>query len=113
MNEKRLHAVPGAGTPITEADLHAYADGQLPPTRRAEVEAFLASHPQDQARVDEWRDQRRLLHAMLDPVLDEPLPLRTGDRRARTHCGRLCPARRHRPRGLRARHGPARGSRRR
>jgi len=76
MNEKRLHAVPGAGTPITEADLHAYADGQLPPTRHAEVEAFLASHPQDQARVDEWREQRRLLHALLDPVLDEPLPLR-------------------------------------
>ncbi|WP_416359531.1 anti-sigma factor family protein, partial [Achromobacter insolitus] len=68
MNEKRLHAVPGTGTPITEADLHAYADGQLPPARRAEVETFLAAHPQDQGRVDEWREQRRLLHAMLDPV---------------------------------------------
>ncbi len=28
MNEKHLHAVPGAGTPITEADLHAHADGK-------------------------------------------------------------------------------------
>jgi len=76
MNDKRLHPVPGAGTPITEADLHAYADGQLPAARHAEVEAFLAAHPQDQARVRDWKEQRRALHALLDPVLDEPLPLR-------------------------------------
>ena len=49
MNDKRLHPVPSAGNPITEADLHAYADGQLPPGRHAEVDAFLASHPQDLA----------------------------------------------------------------
>ncbi|PND32641.1 hypothetical protein A6B37_10360 [Achromobacter sp. HZ01] len=76
MNDKRLHPVPGPGAPITEADLHAYADGQLPPARHAEVEAFLGAHPHDQARVDDWKAQRRALHALLDPVLDEPLPLR-------------------------------------
>ncbi|MGV2904943.1 anti-sigma factor family protein, partial [Achromobacter sp. AGC25] len=76
MNDKHLHPIPGAGSPITEADLHAYADGQLPPARHADVGAFLAAHPQDQTRVDDWQAQRRALHALLDPVLDEPLPLR-------------------------------------
>ncbi|EHK63524.1 anti-sigma factor family protein [Achromobacter arsenitoxydans] len=76
MNDKHLHPVPIAGTPITEADLHGYADGQLPAARHAEVAAFLAAHPHDQTRVDDWKEQRRALHALLDPVLDEPLPLR-------------------------------------
>lgn len=76
MNDKRLNAVAAVGTPITEADLHGYADGQLPAARHAEVAAFLAAHPEDQARVDDWMEQRRALHALLDPVLDEPLPLR-------------------------------------
>jgi anti-sigma factor RsiW len=76
MNDKHLHPIPTTGSPITEADLHAYADGQLPPARHAEVDAFLAAHPQDQTRVNDWQAQRRALHALLDPVLDEPLPLR-------------------------------------
>ena len=76
MNDKRLHALPSMGSPIAEADLHAYADGQLAAARRAEVEAFLAAHPQDRARVDAWQAQRQALRALLDPVLDEPLPLR-------------------------------------
>ena len=36
--------------PITEADLHAYADGRLAPARRAEVDAYLAARPDDAAR---------------------------------------------------------------
>ena len=76
MNDKRLHALPSMGSPIAEADLHAYADGQLAAARRAEVETFLAAHPQDRARVDAWQAQRQALRSLLDPVLDEPLPLR-------------------------------------
>lgn len=63
MNDKRLHAIPTAGNPITEADLHAYADGQLPPGRHAEVDAFLAAHPQDLARVHAWQAQRGAMDA--------------------------------------------------
>lgn len=37
--------------PITEADLHAFADGQLPEARRVEVEDYLARHPEIAARV--------------------------------------------------------------
>ncbi|EJC80158.1 putative transmembrane transcriptional regulator (anti-sigma factor) [Rhizobium leguminosarum bv. trifolii WSM2297] len=42
---------------VTEADLHAYADGQLPETARARVEAFLADNPDEAAMVAEWQAQ--------------------------------------------------------
>ncbi|GAA4324233.1 anti-sigma factor [Pigmentiphaga soli] len=64
------------GAPIAEADLHAYADRELPPARRAEVEAYLASHPDARRRIEAWQAQKRVLREWLDPVLDDPLPLR-------------------------------------
>lgn len=60
---------------ISEDDLHAYADGLLEAGRRAEVEAWLAAHPEDAARVHAWAAQNRALHAAFDEVLNEPLPL--------------------------------------
>jgi len=42
---------------VTEADLHAYADGQLPETARARIEAFLADNPGEAAMVAEWQAQ--------------------------------------------------------
>jgi len=72
---------------ITEQDLHAYADGALTQARRLEVEAWLAAHPLDAARVNAWLLQNQALHASFDPVLNEPLPLSlfraTGRRPAR------------------------------
>ena len=52
--------------PITEADLLAYVDDQLDPTRRIEVEEHLARDPQAAARIMadlKDRDALRLLHA--------------------------------------------------
>jgi len=73
-------SAPKAGStgvpPIAEADLHAYADGQLAAPRRDEVERYLATHAEERRRVDDWRRQNEALHALLDPVLGEPLPLR-------------------------------------
>lgn len=60
---------------IIEDDLHAYADGLLEAARRAEVEAWLAAHPEDAARVQAWARQNRALHEAFDEVLNEPLPL--------------------------------------
>ncbi len=60
---------------ITEDDLHAYADGLLEPGRRLEVEAWLAGHPEDAARVRAWAEQNRLLHEAFDAALNEPVPL--------------------------------------
>ncbi|CAG9182721.1 anti-sigma factor [Cupriavidus respiraculi] len=61
--------------PIPDEDeLHAYADGRLASARRAEVDAYLAAHPQAAARVASWQRQARELHAALDGVLNEPVP---------------------------------------
>ncbi len=59
--------------PVTEAELHAYVDGALSSPRAAEVEAHLAEHPEDAARVAAYRGQAAALHREFDPVLDEPL----------------------------------------
>ena len=62
--------------PITEADLHAFVDGQLTPERQQEIAAYLASRPDEAQRVDSYRAQKRELRALFDPVLDEALPAR-------------------------------------
>lgn len=60
--------------PVDEADLHAYVDRQLEEGAGADVEAWLAGNPDDLAKVEAWRLQRRELHARFDGVLAEPLP---------------------------------------
>ncbi|MBV7484019.1 anti-sigma factor [Bordetella sp. BOR01] len=75
MNDKTLHAAPGPGAPVTEADLHAYVDRQLPDERAAEIAAFLEQHSEARQRVLAWREQNRRLREWLAPVADEPLPL--------------------------------------
>lgn len=65
-----------SAAPITEADLHAYYDGQLPAGRRSEVESYLASQPEDAERLNSYRQHDETLRALYDPVIDEPLPTR-------------------------------------
>lgn len=80
--------------PIEDEDLHAFVDGQLDPERRTEVQAFLAENPKAAERVEDYRGQAAMLHALFDPVLEEPptaaiealtagLAVRLGDRRVR------------------------------
>ncbi|MDN2702481.1 anti-sigma factor [Janthinobacterium sp. SUN100] len=59
---------------ISEAQLHALADGVLPEEQRAAIDAHLRAHPEDAARVNAWREQNRQLRALFDPVLDEAVP---------------------------------------
>lgn len=59
---------------IAESDLQAYADERLPAERRSEVEAWLASHPDDAERVADYRRLHHELRAAFHPVLDEPVP---------------------------------------
>lgn len=65
-----------AGTPINDDDLHGLADGTLPEARIAEVEEHLAATPADAARVAFYRRLNNDLHALFDPVLNEPVPAR-------------------------------------
>ncbi len=60
--------------PITDADLHAYADERLAAGRRAEVEAWLAAHPEDAERVASYRRLAEELRSFYEPVLAEPVP---------------------------------------
>ncbi len=62
--------------PVTEDELHAYVDNELPAERREAVEAWLAAHPDDAERVTSWRAMSDALHAKYDAVMDEPVPAR-------------------------------------
>jgi len=59
---------------ITDEVLMAYADGELDPKARAEVESAMAADPQVARRVAEHKALRNTLRATYDPVLDEPIP---------------------------------------
>lgn len=61
---------------IIEADLHAYADGQLDDAHRVQVEAHLARDAAAAEQVRLWREQNAALRELYNPVLNEPLPQR-------------------------------------
>src|SRR6266852_2075843 len=61
---------------ITEDELHAYVDNELPAERRGDVEAWLSAHPDDAERVQSWRAMAEALHARYDSVANEPVPKR-------------------------------------
>ena len=62
--------------PVTEDELHAYVDGELPSDRRSAVEAWLAAHPDDMARVNAWRALADAIRARYGAVATEPVPAR-------------------------------------
>jgi anti-sigma factor RsiW len=62
--------------PVTEDELHAYIDNELPAERRGDVEAWLAAHADDAGRVQSWRAMAEMLHARYDSVADEAVPKR-------------------------------------
>jgi len=62
--------------PVTEDELHAYVDGELPAERRNDVEAWLHAHPDDAERVQSWRAMAETLHARYGSVVNEPVPQR-------------------------------------
>ncbi len=63
-------------SPVTEEELHAYVDGQLPADRQEAVAAWLATHSDDAARIAAWRAQAHAIRARYGAVADEPVPAR-------------------------------------
>jgi anti-sigma factor RsiW len=61
---------------VGEDELHAYVDGELPADRRMAVEAWLATHPDDAAKVSAWRKQVEMIRAHYGIVADESPPQR-------------------------------------
>lgn len=62
--------------PITDAELHAYADGQLSEARRLEIEAFLAENPDRARDVASWIRQNDAIRALFATGANEPTPAR-------------------------------------
>jgi anti-sigma factor RsiW len=60
--------------PVSEDELHAYVDGALGTERAAEVETWLAAHPEAAERVQAYHQQNHAMRALFDPVLNEPVP---------------------------------------
>jgi anti-sigma factor RsiW len=60
--------------PITDADVNAYVDGRLAPSRTPAIDEALARDPALAARVADLRRQNAALHDAFDPWLSEPLP---------------------------------------
>lgn len=66
---------------VSEDELNAYVDGELPADRHGAVEAWLASYPDDAAKVAAWRKQAELIRARYGAVADERPPQRFNVRR--------------------------------
>jgi anti-sigma factor RsiW len=67
-------------SPVSSDDLHAYADGQLASERMAEIEVYLARHPDAARQVEDYRALDAALHSSFDHILDEPIPSAHVDR---------------------------------
>ncbi len=60
--------------PVTDADLHAWLDGELPEERRRAVERHLADNPDVARRFERYRAQRAMLGRAFGPLIGRPLP---------------------------------------
>ncbi|TMS58364.1 anti-sigma factor [Imbroritus primus] len=60
--------------PPLDSELHALIDRRLSPQQAAETEQRLAHHPEEAARVRDWRRQKEALHAAFDGWLETPVP---------------------------------------
>jgi anti-sigma factor RsiW len=61
---------------VSETEIQAWADGRLEASRRAEVEAWLAAHPEEAERATAYRSLNEALRAHYEPVLQESVPSR-------------------------------------
>jgi anti-sigma factor RsiW len=62
--------------PVNEADLQAYADGRLTAERRALVEAWLATRPEEAERVAAYQRLGKEVRTAYEAMLSEPVPER-------------------------------------
>jgi anti-sigma factor RsiW len=63
-------------SPVTEDELHAYIDGELPADRKDAVVAWLSEHPEQEALVASWRAQADSIRARYGAAVEEPVPER-------------------------------------
>src|SRR5690348_18236130 len=61
-------------SPVTEDELHAYIDGELPADRKEAVATWLATYPEQAALVASWREQAESVRARYGAIAEEPVP---------------------------------------
>jgi anti-sigma factor RsiW len=61
-------------SPVTEDELHAYVDGEVPADRLEAVTAWLAAHPEQATLVAAWRTQAEAIRARYGAVANETVP---------------------------------------
>jgi len=61
-------------SPVTEEELHAFVDGELPADRQEAVTDWLATHADAAAQVGAWRAQADAIRARYGAVVNEPVP---------------------------------------
>ena len=59
---------------ISDDQLSAFVDGELGDAEHAQVQAWLAEHPEDAARAARFTADADALRGLLGPVIDEPVP---------------------------------------
>jgi anti-sigma factor RsiW len=59
---------------VSEAELHAFVDGELTPDERAEIEAMLVAAPSEHALAHEFRDLNEAIRVRYAGRLKEPVP---------------------------------------
>src|SRR5271168_1697270 len=75
---------------VSEDELNAYVDDELPAERLSAVEAWLTTHPDDAMKVAAWRQQADLIRARYGAVINEKPPQRLNvDRLTRRRYGAL------------------------
>jgi anti-sigma factor RsiW len=60
--------------PVTEDELHAYVDGELPADRQDAVAMWLATHEDAASQVAAWRAQGEAIRARYGATINEPVP---------------------------------------
>lgn len=65
---------PDTHAPLTDAELHALADGQGTVQALADLRLRLPHDPDAQRRLTQWQWQRECLHRLHTSVLQEPVP---------------------------------------
>jgi anti-sigma factor RsiW len=61
---------------LEDHELNALVDGRLSAERAAAVEAYLAAHPEEEARRQQYSEQQQQLRTAYAAEVDEPIPSR-------------------------------------
>jgi anti-sigma factor RsiW len=64
---------------FSDEQLSAWIDGEGSPTERAEIEAWLRTHPDEAQRVSAWASDREALQVAFAAVAHEPVPARLAE----------------------------------